>query len=89
MGKGIVAGFNYSLMLQHGVGPARDVTAGKNNVACPVAATPEMLGLASCTPGQLAFLAAEMEFPQPQADAVLTLCTGNICGSESSSSNHS
>lgn len=58
-------------------------------VACPVAAAPEMLGLASCTPGQLVFLAAEMEFPQPQADTVLTLCNGNISGSNSSGNNHS
>lgn len=47
-----------------------------------------MLGLASCTPGQLVFLAAEMELPQPRADTVLALCHSNICGSDSSSSNH-
>lgn len=35
MGMGIVAGINYSLMLQHGARPARgDVTAG--NIMLPV-----------------------------------------------------
>lgn len=61
MGKGTMFGINYSDCSNREQGQLEEVLHWKHYVACPVAAAAEMLGLASCTPGQLVFLAAEME----------------------------